>query len=312
LWHEETGRFCDDEAHASFVPNKAATAAEALLALADLTGDDLWGERYARPALEAVLRCQVRRPGHPLDGAIAQSSAGRTTLEKYFPFYVARCVPALVLAGRRYQDGRYLEGALAAGAFVQRWRDPDGAFPQVVYPDGHGARVNRYPRWVGGIGDVLRALELLRPYGLDADVAPSRRWLLDRQLASGSFRAAEGFAAQASQRPLPGLPDVRDLLPVAGWTDKAFRYLADLADLADLPDPPDPPGAPDAAAGASPAAPVELPCLFRGRPAVFREDGAAVEVTSAAGDRAVLYRWLKGASWATIDPSPAGGSRGAA
>jgi hypothetical protein len=302
LWHEETGRFCDDEAHASFVPNKAATVAEALFALADLTGDDVWGERYARPTLEAVLRCQLRRPGHPLDGAIAQSSARGATAEKYFPFYVARCVPALVEAARRYRDPRYLEGALAAGAFVHRWREPDGAFPQVVYPDGRGARVNRYPRWVGGIGDVLRALELLRPHGLDVDVAPSRRWLLDRQLASGSFRPAEGFASQSSQRPPPALPDVRDLLPVVGWADKAFRYLAGDADLPD-----DLPGAAAEAAGASPATSVELPCLFRGRPAVFREDGAAVEVTAAGGSRSVLYRWLKGESWATTDPLPGAG-----
>ena len=296
LWHEETGRFCDDEAHASFVPNKAATVAEALLSLADLTGDEVWGEHYARPTLDAVLRCQVRRPGHPLDGAIAQSSAGRTTAEKYFPYYVARCVPALVRAAGRYQDRRYLDGALAAGAFVHRWRDPDGAFPQVVYPHGRAARVNRYPRWVGGIGDVLRALELLRPYGLDADTAPARRWLLDRQLASGSFRPAEGFAAQASQRPPPTPPDVRDLLPVAGWADKSFRYLAGVADPVDLPEAPE-----------LVAASVELPCLFRGRPALFREDGAAVEVTEEGRGRGVLYRWRKGEAWAATDAAPAAG-----
>lgn len=282
LWDEAAQRFCDGPAHTSFVPNKAATLVEALFSLADLTSDDEWGERYARPTLDAIVHLQIRRSGHLLDGAIAQNSAGDAVIEKYFPYYVARCIPALVAAAGRYAARRYLDSALAAGAFVFRWRDPDGAFPQVVYGPG---RLNRYPRWVGGLGDVLRALELLRPYGLEVDVTPSRRWLLDRQLASGSFRPAEGFASQASQRPPLGLPDARDLLPVVGWADKAFRYLAGDAERLDLPE------------GGAQTAAVELPCHFVGRPAVFREDEAVAEITAG---RDVLYRWRKGETWALL------------
>lgn len=284
LWDNAARRFCDDEAHTSFVPNKAATTVEALFDLVDLTGNDELVERYARPTLDAVLRYQVRRPGDALDGGIAQNSLGRAVVETYFPYYVARCIPALVRAHTWYGDARYLDGAFAAGAFVLRWRDPDGAFPQVVYPKG---RVNRFPRWVGGLGDILRALELLRPHGLTFDATLSRCWLLDRQLANGSLRPAEGFAGQVSQRPPAGPPDARDLFPVVGWADKAFRYLAGDAGVRDVPED-----------GGQPAA-VESACRFFGQPAVFREDDTVVEV---ARGRTVLYRWRKGETWAHVEP----------
>jgi hypothetical protein len=286
LWDEEARLFRDDSARPSFVPNKAATLVEALFRLADLTGEDEWVGRYARPTLEAILRHQVRRPGDPLDGAIAQNSFGRTVVEKYFPYYVARCIPALVEAARRYQHERYLAAALAAGAFVLRWRDPDGAFPQVIYPHG---RLNRYPRWVAGVGDVLRALTLLRRHGLPGDLEPTRRWLLTGQLAGGAFKPAEGFGSQVAQRPPSRResPDARDLLPVVGWNDKALRYLAAEADL--------PPAAGPLASG-------EQACAWRGRPATYREDETVVEVTAGG---ASYYRWRKDETWAsagTRDP----------
>ncbi|MDQ3701974.1 MAG: hypothetical protein M3442_13790 [Chloroflexota bacterium] len=282
LWDENARRFCDNLEHTSFVPNKAATVVEALFRLADLTAEDERLERYIIPTLDAVLLHQVRGEGHSLDGGIAQNSFHGAVVEKYFPYYVARCVPALVEAARRYQDARYRLSALAAGDFLRRWRDPDGAFPQVVYPH---RRVNRYPRWVGGLGDILRALDLLRPHGIEVHAEPSRRWLLSRQLASGAFRSADGFSAQVSQRPPVGPPDARDLLPVVGWADKAFRYLAGQA--------------------AEPVdhltvaiAATEIPCLVRGRPAVYHEDESVVEITIGP---AVCYRWRKGQPWAFAD-----------
>ncbi|HEX2037878.1 MAG TPA: hypothetical protein VHS99_27210 [Chloroflexota bacterium] len=287
LWDEVGRRFADDPGRTSFVPNKAATVVEALFLLADLTGDEVWIDRYALPTLDAILTHQVRRPGHPLHGGIVQNSLRGTVVEKYFPFYVARCVPALVAAAGWHAGQRYLEAAMAAGAFLLRWRDPDGAFPQVVYAQG---RVNRYPRWVAGLGDILRAIELLRPHGLQlssAELERSRQWLAGHQLPHGAIPPAEGFAAQVSQRPPAGPPDLRDLMPVAGWADKAFRYLAESADL------------PAAAPGSAAAEPVVLPCSVHGRAATYREDATTVEVIL---DGAVYYRWLKGETWATAEP----------
>jgi uncharacterized protein YyaL (SSP411 family) len=224
LWDEEAQLFRDDPKRASFVPNKACTIVEALFRLSDLTGEQRWLERYARPTLNGVLRHQVRTLGAILDGAIAQNVLGTRVIEKYFPYYVARCVPGLLRGYDLWRDERFLDSAVAAGYFILRVRETDGGFPQVSYP---GGQVNRYPRWIAATGDVLRALAMLRERGLTADLDPTRRWLLAGQLPSGAFRVAEGFASSVTQHAPKGRPDERDTAPVVGWNDKAFRYLAE-------------------------------------------------------------------------------------
>src|SRR5205823_3103775 len=72
LWDAEAGTFRDDPSRGSFVPNKACTLIEALLLLAEATGEERWATPFATSTADAVLAHQVRRPGHPLDGAIAQ------------------------------------------------------------------------------------------------------------------------------------------------------------------------------------------------------------------------------------------------
>lgn len=277
LWDNQAGAFRDDPQVPSFVPNKAATACEALFLLAELSQDDTWVTLYAIPTLNRILEHQVAGEGL-LDGAIAQNSFGARRVEKYFPIYIARCVPALLRGYRWTGDERYVEGALRALRFVARWSYADGSFPTVIYPT---RRVNRYPAWVAPLGDVLRAADELRPYGFAADLRATEQRLLDGQQASGGFATAVGFAAQVSQR-LPDLPDLRDLLPVVGWCDKAFRYLAAHAGP-DLP--------------AATIAPVEVPCLFGGQELRLIETDRVIE---AVGQGGVRYRWHKGATWPEI------------
>src|SRR5690606_1494988 len=132
---------------------------------------------------------------------------------------------------------------------------PDGGFPQVVYPSG---RVNRYPQWIAGAADILRALTLLNGYGANCDLRVSQARLLSGQLSTGGFRSASGFASQSSQRPPGPLSDFRDVLPVSGWNDKVFRYLTTL-----LPD--------DISSDTASVAwdvhtePAEIECTVRGR-----------------------------------------------
>ncbi|HLO13263.1 MAG TPA: hypothetical protein VK206_00425, partial [Anaerolineales bacterium] len=52
LWDIEAQSFRDDTHVPSFVPNKAATACEALFLLTKVTGNTLWVERYAMPTLD--------------------------------------------------------------------------------------------------------------------------------------------------------------------------------------------------------------------------------------------------------------------
>ena len=292
LWDPGVRAFRDSPSIPSFVPNKAATACEALFLLAELRDDASWVEPYALPTLDRILAYQVR-DGGPLEGAIAQNSIGDRRIEKYFPFYIARCVPALLRGYVWSGEERYAGAALAALRFIARCAKDDGSLPAVVYPRG---RANHYPGWVAGLGDVLRAADLARPYGFDADLGPMRQRLLDGQDASGGFQTATGFTAQAGGR-LPGLPDLRDLLHVAGWSAMAFRYLSEALaealseaealalhmDGAILP------------VTETPA--FEADCTFRGQPMRLRETESEIMVLSRGE---VRYHWYKGESWARV------------
>jgi hypothetical protein len=282
LWNPELRAFNDDPERPSFVPNKASTLIEALLLQAEASGEARYVEQFAVPTAEVVLRHQVRRPGSRLDGAIAQNSFGRHVIAKYFPYYVARCIPGLLAVHRHARDDRYAEAALAAGAFVARWREPDGGFPQVVYDD---QRIGRFPKWVAAVGDILRALAMLKPLGLEVDLAPTEAWLRSGLLPHGGVMTARGFAAQASSDRPSGPPEFRDVLSVAGWADKAFRYLASVAD-------------PAAMRGSAPAPEAhEVDCVFLGRRLRYRAD--ATEVTLREAERPV-YRWRLGKPWANV------------
>jgi hypothetical protein len=292
LWDEAAQSFRDDPERPSFVPNKTCTLVEALLLLAELTGEAVWLDRYVLPSLEAVLRLQVRCDGDPLDGGIAQNSFGARVIEKYFPYYAARCVPALLGAHAQTGNTALLDGALRVGGFLRRWQDPDGGWPQVVYP---GGRVNRHPRWIAGAADVYRALHALRDHDVEATPAvPNRaaavRWLLAGQLSDGAPRTAIGFASHVNQHPVSAadVPDARDLFPVVGWADKAFRYLAEHVDaLGDAP----------SGGAASPAEQpaVDLPCLWRGSPARYVAGPDSVRVVA---DERPLWWWDRRSHWA--------------
>lgn len=278
LWDAHPMSFRDAPGTPSFVPNKAATLAEALLLFAGLSGDESFATRYALPTLDAVLAHQLR--GGDLDGAIYQNSFGASRVAKFFPYYAARCVPGLLDGYTWSGDERYLDGALRAMQFVIRQRFADGSLPQVVYPGGTS---NRYPQWVAATGDVLRAVDLLRAHGFEADTAASLDWLVRGRRASGAMVTASGFAEQVRQRQPGPTPELRDLLPVCGWADKAFRYLAGLVST----------GHPLPAARVGS---VEEPCLTRGRRGTWRETAAELRLEI---DGAPAYLWRKGEPWAT-------------
>jgi hypothetical protein len=286
LWDAEARSFRDSPRTPSFVPNKAATTCEAQFLQARLSGDDNWVERYALSTLDRILAHQVA-PGGPLGGAIAQNSLGACRVEKYFPLYVARCVPALLQGYRWTGKEAYADGALNAMRWVARWTGADGALPAVIYPD---RRVNRYPQWVAPLGDVLRAADVLRPYGFDADFGATEERLLAGQDPSGGIQTATGFAAQAGGSP-GEVPDLRDVLHVGGWCDKAFRYLSSRAGP-DLPP--------------AESAPFRTACVFRGQELELLETGSALEVAETGRAGGVLgqgrpvYRWRKGARWAEL------------
>jgi hypothetical protein len=69
-------------------------------------------------------------------------------------------------------------------------------------------------------------------------------------------------------------------MPVAGWSDKAFRVLAARATSV-------------ASSGAT--SPVDIDCAWRGRSVRFREDADAIELRGRNGP---LWSWRKSQDWA--------------
>jgi hypothetical protein len=145
--------------------------------------------------------------------------------------------------------------------------------------------MNCYPQWIAALGDVLRSLCMLSEYGFDFDKDALHNSLLDGRLLSGGFATAWGFSSQINQKPPNGcLPDFRDNIPVAGWCDKAFAYLASLVPEGQ---PLPPPRISD----------VTLECQIREQPAVWTE--TATEMKLVQGDR-TPYHWRKGQPWADV------------
>lgn len=288
MWSDADNAFRDHHQHANFAPNKACTLCEALFLLAEWIGDESIIERYVLPTLEAVLALQIAPDANEvaLRGGIAQNTYGKALVRKYFPYYVGRCIPALLLAHDYTGKTHYKEAALAAGAFMLHWRADDGSFPQVVYADG---RVNRYQQWIAGVGDMLRALDMLVTHGFEYDPVPSQRWLLGGINSNGGVRTAHGFEAKAKQHLNQHASDFRDILSVCGWADKALRYVALQV-------------ATDSTSETSSLAlgPVMVACRVGGRDGYYEENDSAIVVRR--GDT-IWYRWDKGQAWATTcDP----------
>jgi hypothetical protein len=281
LWDGLNRYFWNSPRDPTFVPNKAATIVEAILARISLTGDSIPLEGFIVLTLDKIVSCQIMARGHPLDGAIDQAWRGARGSGHYFPFYIARCIPALVQGHDYTEERRYLRAARAAMRFLLRGRLPDGSFPQVIYANG---RINRYPQWISAAGDILRAMDLVAGRGMEIDADATLGWLLAGFLPTGGMRTARGFASVVSQR-RPGIPEFRDLLPVCGWVDKAFRYLTDRKTRY-FPANPVNPGE------------FECECVFREQSMRYREDAKVIECWQGENLR---YRWRKGTGWAEVN-----------
>jgi hypothetical protein len=284
LWDPSRRSFCNLPGDPSLVPNKISTLVEAGFALSELEGRDDLLEQYFLPTLVSVLEAQVEQNGSFLQGAIGQSISGRQPEGRYFPYYAARCVPALLAVYRYGGKQIYLDAAVGATDFVLRCQLPDGSFPQVLYAT---MRQTVEPRWIAACGDILRSASLLAPYGYPAaKFEQTEAWLLTGVLPSGGIRTASGFAALETFHPQDGLPEMRDLLPVCGWVDKAFHYLAwQIPTGWQFP----------LFAGVQETS---EPCIFRGQKGLFLESETCIQVIR---EGEVLYHWQKGQPWSDFD-----------
>lgn len=257
------------------VPNKLATLAQALLTLAAVT-KDFGYHTYAKAALEDVLRYQVKTGASA--GAIHQYAPGAGKGDgRFFPYYAARCVPPLVQAYETFGDERYLKAARLTLEFLKTSMAKDGSWPQIIYDNTKQAS---WPRWLAGAADILLAYQVLgEPI---PNVALER--ILASQLKSGGFPTAHGFGSQINQREPKGVPDYRDVTPVAGWNDKMFRLLTGMLSDKNLPE--------------ATVSEVMQEMTVWGQRAMFEETDQLFRMTVKKN---VIYEWHKASPWAVVN-----------
>ncbi len=262
----------------TLVPNKNATAMEALILHEALVGRDM--SEFIDAALRVVLTAQVRS-GRRVGGTVHR---GTGTLQLAFAIYTARSMAGVMRAHARQPDDRLLAAVADALLFLDRLITRRGLLTG-YYRD---SSVIGNPTWVAASGDALRLAILGEAHG----VTPSRMVerlidiLVEQQLPSGGFPTGHGFADKGRHRPSDGTPEVRDVLPAVGWSDKAFRALAMLPE----------------AAAASPGAdtlPVDIACVWRGDRLRYRESPTRIEVVNEA-DGHMRYGWDKGRTWPDV------------
>lgn len=271
LWHGNG--FLDMPFNETLVPNKNATAIEALVLYEALSAQDMG--RYLEAAAQVILDAQERDGRRA--GGIVHTGTGRHRLA--VSVYTARSVCGLLRLHERHPQDKWLEAASHALHFLSGLITPEGVY-WGRYPDG-GPIAN--PRLVAAAGDLLRATAWGCKYGISSedDVEALTHLLVRTQSPSGGIPTAYGFACRGGRRAYRGLPEFRDVLPVVGWCDKAFRALTGVAPANDM-----------EICDTEPAV-ASTRCNWKGRPCVFLEDESQMALLNAKTGEA-LYHWLKG------------------
>lgn len=277
LWRADEATFSDTVGLDSFVPNKIASTVAALLEYVRLSGDETILDQFVTPAAETILDLQVDSGEHR--GAIHQlwaKGSGERGDGKFLPLYIARCIPPLLAVADVTGAERFERAAIAAGDFLRRVEHEDGSFPQVVYASGNR---NGYPRWIAGVGDLLRAYDALNARGHAYETGRVASWLRSGVDECGALQTAEGFGRVTGHDGSV----FADVVHVVGWNDKAFRWLTTQVDRVD-----------DGDVNRS-----GTRCTFEGTPGRFVEDADRIEfVPRGRSER--TYRWDKTSTWADV------------
>jgi hypothetical protein len=274
LWNGQG--FQDQPYHNVLVANKHGTLLEALVRLQAL------GVEVSRDYMEACVRvikaCQVRRG--PQAGGTVHAGIGPSRLA--IPLYTARAMNGLALYYQFTEDRMIKDMLMAATDFIVTHLTPNG----IAWGTYGNGRKAQYPELIAGSGDVLRYFVLLQDLGLNSlgnEIDSLVNRLLANQLPSGAIPTARGFAAKGLG-PRPVTEEWRDVLPVVGWNDKAFRALIALL--------PDQMKTTDAQLKAIPAKIYQREVLWHGKAHLFEESPRSFELRDEQGR--VRYRWIKG------------------
>ena len=267
LWNGKG--FMDQSWESTLVPNKNATALEALVLYSELSGKNLF--KYIYPATQVILGSQVLK-GERFGGVIHR---GTKEHELTIGVYTARCVSGLARLYNFNQDEGCLERIEFAVEFLKTLVTEKGTY------FGHykNGSMIKCPVWISPSGDVLRALILAMDLGIKVKKGIKTllvKAILSNQYRSGGIRTAFGFADKGSTQEYDGLPDFRDVLPVVGWCDKVFRALSILLEEAQT----------------LPNVEIEkdsVNCLWKGKKCKFIEDEHSINLQQNS-DKLYIFR----------------------
>ncbi|OQY46054.1 MAG: hypothetical protein B6242_08835 [Anaerolineaceae bacterium 4572_78] len=276
LWQGEA--FLDQHWNNTLVPNKNATAIEALLLYQTLSGDSM--ETYVFKAVEVIFRGQVL-DNSLRHGGVVHLGTGKHQLA--IGIYTARIVGAMVRLYEQYPNPEYRRSFQAMGEFLLRLINEHGTYFG-YYPHG---KLIRCPNWISPSGDVLRALLVLQPH---MNIPQNKieqlvKVLFTNQHASGGIATAYKLDKKGAKYLLKSeLPDFRDVLPVVGWCDKTFRALTLLATAEAMN---------SALSEIGHNSYHEMDCTWNKQLCLYVEDTKEIHLTAVDGKK-TLYQWRKG------------------
>jgi hypothetical protein len=276
LWNGQG--FRDQPWNEKLVPNKNATTAEALILYETLSGQDM--SLYIDKIVRVILAAQEQQG--PRAGGIVHTGTGRHQLA--VGIYVARSICGLLRIYERSPDERLLQAVYYAVGFLRGLFSPR----RVAFGRYRHGRVIANPAFHAGAGDILRAIIWARQYELasHADITFLTALLTAAQLPSGGIMTASGFAGRGDTQPYQGGLEFRDVLPVVGWCDKAFRALTMLIEMQHI-------KLDESAIPSADGATTERECRWKKRLCVFAEDTHMFSLRDAHNGM-LLYRWQKG------------------
>lgn len=266
LWN---GRgFKDQPDNDCLVANKNATTLEALLLYQTLTDEPM--QQYIEGAAQVILEAQVSNG--PRAGAMVHKGTHQHQLA--IGIYTARCVSGIARLMTHLPRAEYRDFMVRAVHYLAGLIQSNSTYFG-HYRDG---RLIAAPRWISPSGDLLRAFLSACEYVEvpEAWIERLASMLVEAQYPTGGIPTAIGFAARGSSRPYSDLPEFRDVLPVVGWCDKAFRALTMVTPLVSV----------------ASTSPVEIACHWRGRRCHYYEDDLEMSLTDNQ-DKKRLYLWRK-------------------
>jgi len=137
--------------------------------------------------------------------------------------------------------------------------------------------VRQFPIITGAVADIVNSFEragLLLP----KDTEHLETFLAGKQMETGAFISAVGFADPSGRS---ALPDWRDILPCCGWQDKIYSFLARRH---------------NGKQGMFQPAEARRPVRIQGRRGVYIENETSMQILNRGGK--TLYLWKKGSKWA--------------